>query len=99
MEFANIIIQQLGGQRFKIMTGAKFFVADAAGQSLTFKIGSGAKDGINIVKVTLTPADLYDIEFMKARGLTVTSKGKTEGLYAEQLCAVFTGATGFDTRL
>ena len=98
-EFYKIILDQLGGKRFIVMTGAKQFVYDNAKQALTFKIGGGAKDGINYVKVTLTPMDLYDVEFFKVRGMDLAAKGKTEGLYADQLRAVFMAATGFDVTL
>lgn len=66
MNVAQTILTQLGGNRFAAMTGAKQFVAVT--DYLQFKLPANfAKGGINCVKVTLTAADLYDVEFMKVR--------------------------------
>lgn len=97
MDYAQTIIEQLGGNKFCAMTGAKNFVADAQAKSLTFKIGKGAKGGVNLVRVTLTAADLYDVEFLKYRALDVKSVATVEGVYADRLQSVFTEQTGFDT--
>ena len=37
-------------------------------KQITFKIGGGAKGGINYVRITLTSMDVYNMEFIKARG-------------------------------
>ena len=70
MDVAATIRQQLGGNRFILMTGAKHFSAHAAGKgvrgALSFRIPSRfAKDGINYVKITLTSLDTYTIDFIK----------------------------------
>jgi hypothetical protein len=92
----QIIIEQLGGNRFRAMTGARHFVFDDVGQSLTFRL---PWPGINFVRVTLTPADLYDMEFFKVRGLSLTLKAREVGIYWDRLQAVFTANTGLDTHL
>lgn len=98
-EIANTILSQLGGSRFVAMTGAKNFVAIEKG--LQASIGRGAKNKANKVRITLTPADLYDVEFYRfsSRTFDCPSVGKVEGVDAESLARVFTNATGLDTRL
>ena len=59
---ANTILNQLGGNRFVAMTGAKNFVALENG--IRFKIGRN-KSKANTVKITVNGLDLYDIEFIK----------------------------------
>ena len=68
---AETILKQLGGNKFRVMTGAKNFmshapVAGSKGPALSFTLPSRfAKDGINFVKIVLTAADTYDITFTK----------------------------------
>jgi hypothetical protein len=93
-EIAQTILSQIGGQRrLVLMTGAKQFVAIESG--LQFKIGGGAKDGINCVRVTLTPMDEYNVEFLRVRGMTCKTVAKHEGAHAEDLAPLFSKQTGF----
>lgn len=95
---ASVILEQLGGNRFAVMTGAKNFVSD--GNSLRFKLPANfAKDGINLVRITLDPSDTYSLEFMKMRGTNVQTIATREGVYAEDLRKVFKTETGLDTSL
>lgn len=97
---ANEILAQLGGNRFAAMTGAKNFIAHADG--LSFKLPARfARDGINHVRVTLTDSDLYDVTFSKfnARKLELSEVAKRDGLYNDNLQAIFTEVTGLDTRI
>lgn len=97
LEVANTILEQLGGRRFAAMVGAKNFVGSA--DALSFRLPSNfAKDGINAVRVTLTPADLYNVEFSRVRGTKITSVAKDEGVYCDELQAIFLAATGLHTR-
>ena len=92
---ANTILQQLGGGRFKLMTGAKQFMGDA--RSLSFKLPSRfATGGINYVKVVLTPADTYTMIFGKTRGTSFRILAVVEGVYDDMLRAIFTQQTGLD---
>ena len=59
-EIANIILQQLGGRHFAMMTGAKQFVAIDNG--IRFRIGRNATRA-NCVKVVLRFDDTYNMEF------------------------------------
>jgi len=98
------ILQQLGGSRFRTMTGAHSFTAD--GNSLIFKLPrTSNKKRIAGVKITLTPQDEYDMEFFAFRGSL--SKGnyrcetvaKHDGIYCDMLQDIFTQETGLDTHL
>lgn len=99
LTIANTILDQLGNRRFIAMTGARDFVGDAS--SLTFCIGRGAMNKANAVRITLTPADDYTVEFFafSSRTLNTRDCGKVSGVYAENLREVFTARTGFATSL
>ena len=97
-EIAKIILAQLGGNKFRVMTGAKSFVATDSG--LGFRLPSRfAKNGINVVKITLTPDDLYNMQFAKLIGSKFKVISEVEGLCWEDLRCQFTAATGLDTSM
>jgi hypothetical protein len=97
---AEIIKQQLGGSRFALMTGAKDFMYSGKDSYLSFKIGRGAKDGINYIKVIYNKrGDDYTMEFCVFRGTKVAVKHRVEGVYADQLQDIFEKYTGFYTTL
>lgn len=96
---AEEVLHQLGGRRFIAMTGAKNFVKNDPKKQITFKIGGGAKGGINYVRITLTSMDLYNIEFLKARGTDLKVVAMEKGVYNDQLQQMFTKHTGMHTRL
>ena len=59
---AEMIFSQLGGHRFKLMTGAKHFLTH--GDGLTFKIPSWtSRRGINFVRVTRDTPETYTMFF------------------------------------
>lgn len=94
------ILRQLGGRRFIAFTGAKDFFCDV--NWLQFKIGRGAKNSINVIKVTLNGLDLYDVEFWRVRlGKTFSRVlvAKHENVYNDQLTEIFEQETGFSTSL
>lgn len=106
MTVANTILQQLGGGRFKTMTGAHSFSGDA--NSLTFKLPGKAgyvKDGIRAVKITLTPQDEYNMEFYAPRGsfeggdYRFEVVARHDGIYVDQLQELFSETTGLATHL
>jgi len=92
----EIILEQLGGNKFKAMTGATNAHADE--DALTFKLpGNGfTKNGIRGVRIELTPDDLYTMTFYAADGGVVNT---IEGVYADTLQSTFTGQTGLNTSL
>jgi hypothetical protein len=106
MTVANTILAQLGGKRFIAMTGANSFTGDK--NSLTFKLPQKkgyVKQGICGVRVVLTPADDYNIEFIAFRGsfakgdFRCETVSKAESVYCDMLCEVFTNHTGLRTSL
>jgi hypothetical protein len=103
LQVANTILQQLGGRRFTVMTGAHSF--SGGPNSLTFKIPRNNARRIAAVRITLTPADLYDIEFLAFRGsfragnYRVETVATCSGVYCEDLRSLFTSETGLATSL
>lgn len=94
---ANTILQQLGGNRFLAMTGAKNLLGSENG--LSMKVGSNDRK-VTHVRVNLTPADTYRVEFMNIRGVQPwKTLHVAEDVYAEDLQRIFTEYTGLDTRL
>jgi hypothetical protein len=103
---ADIILQQLGGQRrLKIVMGAKDFFSDGKyNQTLVFKFTCRAKEGINYIRITLNSNDTYDLEFIKIGRkkdkelgifLPVHNVVNTfQGAYAEMLASVINSHTG-----
>jgi hypothetical protein len=96
---AEEVLQQLGGRKFIAMTGAKNFAKNDPKKQITFKIGGGAKGGINYVRITLTSMDLYNIEFLKARGTDLKVVAMEKGVYNDQLQQMFTKHTGMNTKM
>jgi hypothetical protein len=97
---AQTIVEQLGGHKFRMMTGANSFLAD--GEVLSFRIPGGggfAKDGINYIEVTLTPADVYTMAFFRRRGHSLVEVARVYDVYCDQLRSVFTKHTGLETSL
>ena len=96
MTTAKTILQQIGGNRFLAMTGAKNLIGGV--NSLSMKIGRNAKK-VTHVRIVLNHLDLYDVEFLSIRNLNVKTVDTASGIYADDLQRVFTGGTGLDTHL
>ncbi len=90
---AETILAQLGGRMFRAMVGASQFVVGAS--SLQFKIGEGAKDGINKVLVELTPADTYTVSFWLVTRHGALRVAEVTDVYCDTLQDVFEQHTGF----
>lgn len=98
VQIANIILAQLGGKRFSVMTGAKDFVAVENG--LQFKLPARiAKDGINCLLIKLNASDLYDVCYMRVRGKSCKVISESNDVYADDLVANFEESTGLFTHL
>ena len=100
---AKVLLKQLGGNRFIMMTGAKNFGLGPKGMG--FKIGRNSKK-INYIRIDLDRGkDLYNMEFIrmarKKGELSPTMKvvKKIKGVYADQLQKMFTKYTGMYTSL
>lgn len=95
-QVAETILAQLGGNRFKVMTGACSF--SSGKDCLTFRLKTNPKR-INAVRITLTPLDLYKMEFIKIKKFEVVVDKEVDGVYCDQLQEVFTNHTGLYTHL
>lgn len=94
---ANEIKNQLGGNRFAVMTGAKNFAGTE--NSLQFRIGGGAKKKISWVRITLMPDDTYKMEFFKIVKFEAIKVAEHTDVYCDMLQEIFTQETGFYTHL
>ena len=95
-QVATTILQQLGGNKFIAMTGAKNFGSIEKG--LSFKIGRNSS-GYNHVKIVLNSLDLYDMHFIKVRKCRIVKDDEVCGLYDDMLQRTFTDKTGLYTHL
>lgn len=62
MTVANTILNQLGGNKFLAMTGAKYLLD--LGDGLRFNLPKNGSKA-NKVQITLNANDLYDVQFIK----------------------------------
>lgn len=97
---ATTILEQLGGRRFQVMTGAKNFTGDVDRLSFALPGRPGfVQQGINHVTIVLDPSDTYRVTFRRLRGRTVTVVSEHADIYNDQLRAVFERETGLATSL
>jgi len=92
---AKTIKNQIGTKAC-FMYGAKNFVGSET--SLTFRIGRNAIN-CNCIRITLNGLDLYDIEYLAIRGVTVKEKATSSNVYNDQLNEVISSVTGLAYRL
>ena len=94
---AKTILEQLGGNKFCMMTGAKNLAGDE--NSLSMRIGRNSSNS-NYLKITLNSMDLYDMEFAKVSRMG-EKKSVTEysDVYNDMLTDVFRKHTGMYTKL
>jgi len=97
MQIAKTILEQLGGNQFLAMTGAKNLTSGE--NFLSFRLPMKTRDGANYWKIKLMPSDTYDIETMSVRGLKVTPKTQKYNIYNDQLRGIFEDITGLRTSL
>jgi hypothetical protein len=96
-EIAANILSQLGGAKFKAMTGAKNFLSLERG--LQFDLPKAGKNKANRIQIVLSPTDLYTVAFYKARGLNCDLIASSHGLFADMLKGTFERATGYAASL
>lgn len=87
MSVADIILQQLGGKMFVMLTGAKNFVTN--GHDLTMQLPRGKG-----MRITLNGRDYYDIDYYAYRGLDIKDLGQRTDVSCEELKDVFEELTG-----
>ena len=95
MQIAKTILQQLGGNTFVYMTGARNLVSTKNG--IAFKIGRNSS-GANYLRINLNGKDLYDIEFISIRGTSMKTKHTFNDIYCDQLVQIFESTTGLYTK-
>lgn len=97
-QVAQTILRQLGGSRFRAMTGATSFTSGPA--SLSFRLGRNPK-GIAAVVVELDASDTYTVTFFKRKPfpVCVAVEAEVRGVYCDSLARVFTAQTGLLTSL
>lgn len=108
-EEATIIYAQLGGPRFRIMTGAHDLLGAARTESnpnpwLRVSLYPDEnKAGANRMKITLMPTDTYKVKFYHQTLVdlepVITKEQVFEMVYGEDLQRLFTSVTGLYTSL
>ena len=97
MTVAKTILEQLGGNKFAMMTGAKNF--GARDDSLSMRIGRNSSNS-NYLKITLNSMDTYDMKFCKlTRKFEEKSVTEYHNIYNDMLTDQFTAHTGMYTSL
>jgi len=99
MDYANIILQQLGGRQFLVMTGSKNLVKDDSRKSLTMKLTTN-KAKAQYLTITLDASDTYSMEFVSVnKNFERKVKASYEGVYNDMLQDIFTSVTGLYTKM
>ncbi len=94
---ANEIYRQLGGNKFRVMTGAKMMVSTENG--IRMRIGRN-KTNANFMEVSLNSLDLYDITLAKLTKMGEMKSVKTyDNVYNDMLVRIFESHTGMYTTL
>ena len=97
MSIAKTILEQLGGNKFVVMTGAKNFVD--CGDALSMKIGRN-KTSSNYLKITLNSMDNYDMKCSRVSPMGgERSVIEYNGVFNDMLDDMFTAHTGMYTSL
>ena len=96
-DIANEIYRTLGGNRFRVMTGAKMIVSTENG--IRMRIGRN-KTNANFMEVSLNGLDLYDVTFAKVTRMGEMKSVKTyDNVYNDMLVSLFESHTGMYTSL
>jgi len=97
MTIARTILDQLGGHKFRVMTGAKNFLD--LGDALSMRLGRNSSNS-NHLKISLNSMDLYDVRFSKwTKKFEEKSVKEYNNVYADSLVELFESHTGMYTKL
>ena len=97
LKVAETILSQLGGNKFRMMTGAKNF--GGTEDSLSMRIGRNSSNS-NYLKITLNSMDTYDMKFCKlTRKFEEKSVTEYHNVYNDLMRGTFTAHTGMYTSL
>jgi hypothetical protein len=107
VEEAYTILLQLGGRRFLAMTGANELMAagrTASNPNPWLRMNLRCNQArVNRLKITRMPSDTYMVEFYHQELVdwvpVITNTQTFELVYGEDLPALFTSVTGYDTHL
>ena len=96
-DIANTIYRQLGGNRCRVMTGAKNLTSHEF--ALSMRIGRN-KTNANFMIVELNGNDLYDVTFAKVTKMgEMKSVREYNDVYNDMLVSLFESHTGMYTTL
>ena len=96
MKTYQIILEQLGGNKFKVMTGSKNFRYDH--NSLVMDLTRN-KLGAKWLTITLEADDTYTMLFQKVNRKGIFQLAEIKNVYADMLQDIFTTQTGLYTKL
>ena len=97
LKVAETILEQLGGNKFRMMTGAKNLAGDET--SLSMRIGRNSSNS-NYLKITLNSMDTYDMTFAKLTKMgELKSVSEYKNVYNDLMRGTFTAHTGMYTSL
>lgn len=93
---AKTILEQLGGNRFIVMTGAKKLIGSP--DTLTFSLPKDlTKNRINRCSIKLEPSDTYKVTFYRQHGVKRQVINEVSDVYCDALITVFENETGLLT--
>lgn len=98
-QIAQTILEQLGGNRFIAMTGARNLMFTKNG--LVFNLPRGAaKSAITHCQIILDESDTYTVSFGKMKNrVEYVEVSELSGVHADSLRRHFTRVTGLDCTL
>jgi len=101
MSVAETILQQLGGNHFIAMTGAKDFVFNNYSLHFRLPLVKTERGAVDCFWITIDPSDTYTVEAMHydRKKLRVIRVCHEENVYCDKLQATFTAMTGLEMHL
>ena len=96
MKVYQTILEQLGGNKFKVMTGSKNFRYDL--NCLTMDLTKNTL-GAKWLTITLESDDTYTMLFQSVTRKGIFQKAEIKSVYADMLQSIFTQQTGLYTSL
>jgi hypothetical protein len=102
---AQTILEQIGGRRFLMMTGAKNLTSRADGLSMVLPDTRYGKSRVSVngtifvFAVILSPMDDYTLRLCSVKNFESKVIEEVQGVYCDQLEDIFTSMTGLYTRL
>ena len=100
MNIAETILDQIGGNKFIVMTGSKNFLNIGNGLRMNL---TRNKSKAQYLKIELNACDTYTMKFFSARrtesDIIIKDIETISGVYADQMARIFEQVTGLYTRL